>query len=89
MQMVFQEEFFEKVDFEKNQQTTKSMKNYPACQVNRTKLLLQEKCMQTKSVWLGILFSFFLAFLRNDLSLVTLVNVYVDLVVFMRVAGTS
>ena len=27
--MVFLKEFFEKVDFEKNQETTKSMKNYP------------------------------------------------------------
>ena len=27
--MVFLEEFFEKADFEKNQQTTKSMKYYP------------------------------------------------------------
>ena len=27
--MVFLKEFFQKVDFEKNQQTTKNMKNYP------------------------------------------------------------
>ena len=29
--MVFLKQFFEKVDFEKNQQTTKSMENYPVC----------------------------------------------------------
>ena len=28
--MVFRKRFFEKVNFEKNQQTTKSMKNFPA-----------------------------------------------------------
>ena len=27
--MVFLKEFFEKIDFEENQETTKSMKNYP------------------------------------------------------------
>ena len=29
--MVFLKELFEKDDFEKHQQTTKGMKNYPAC----------------------------------------------------------
>ena len=29
--MVFLKEFFEKVDYEKNQQTTKTMHNYLAC----------------------------------------------------------
>ena len=29
--MVFLKEFFEKVDFEKNQQTTKKPEKYPAC----------------------------------------------------------
>ena len=29
--MVFSKEFFESVHFEKNQQTTKNMINYPAC----------------------------------------------------------
>ena len=29
--MVFLKEFFEKDGFEKNQQTKKQMKNYPAC----------------------------------------------------------
>ena len=37
--MVFLKEFFQKVNFKKNQQTTKSMKNYPVC--NELTLCLQ------------------------------------------------
>ena len=29
--MVFQKDFFEKVNFEKNMQMTKNQKNFPAC----------------------------------------------------------
>ena len=29
--MVFLKEFFEKINFEKNRQTTQKMQNYPAC----------------------------------------------------------
>ena len=35
--MVFLKEFFEQVNFEKYQQTTKSMKNYPVCNELTTK----------------------------------------------------
>ena len=34
--IVFRKEFFEKVDFEKSQQTTKHHENYPACRINGT-----------------------------------------------------
>ena len=41
-QMVFLEEFFKTVDFEKNQQTKKSLKNFPEAEL-RNSLLFAEK----------------------------------------------
>ena len=47
--MVLPKEFFEKVDFEKNQQIHKSMQNYPAC-----KELIQKIFPKALSFFLSI-----------------------------------
>ena len=42
--MIFLKEFFEKVDFEKNQQTTKSMINYTGCKEFINQISLNISC---------------------------------------------
>ena len=67
--MVFLKEFFEKLDFEKVQQTTKSMKNYP--RYKELEAMIRNKSIQychlSQSLFFGTLFFLKLNFLKYEI----------------------